>query len=392
MNYQIKQLLGKWQGRIGVVPTIYRLSTFGVAAALILFFRGPYYSVIPPVAVVIAVGIYTVVKALYPFGWYTGDILSRTVLGSDSVICICLVMATGGLYSPFIFYSLAPVLTAALLADRKSTVIVAGLAIASVIVSHQANPLPPPLPSAGLRALSLYGTAACLTAFFPFLINANLRRRLQLEHMLQEGQRLSREIHDGAAQTLSSIRWQAQLLRRRLAEMGVDLDEARQLETLAEKGYEDARESMERLRTYTGNGSFLPHLKDYLQHLSQDSDIDFRLDVEADKLQLTAPVQLELLRICQEALTNVRKHSQAHRVEVKVKPAGDGLEVSIVDDGCGFDAIAYYRNGAGAERHGLAVMRERAQSLGGNLVVLSQPGSGTEVKLSVPVRKRRWHR
>lgn len=392
MSYQEHQLQSRWEGYIGIVPPAYRGLAFAIATAQIFLFPAAYQSLIPPLVIVIAVGVYTVVKALYPFRWYGGDILSHAVLWADTAICIFLLLSTGGLQSPFLLYSLAPVLTAALLADRKLTLSIAGLSIAGVLATHLAKPLPPPAAPLELGPFFLYAIAVSLTAILPYLINANLRQRFRFQDVLQERQRLSREIHDGTAQSLSALCWQVQLLRRRLAEMGMDLDEARELETLADKSSQDIRESLELLRTYTGNGSFFPHLQDYLKHLRQDTDIDFHLDIDAGELQLTAPVQLELLRICQEALTNIRKHSQAHNVEIRVRPAGNGLEVSIVDDGCGFDAIAYYQDGAEAKGHGLAVMRERAQSVGGNLVVLSQPGSGTEVKLSVPVRERRWRR
>ena len=392
MNYQEHRLQSRWEGYIGIVPSAYRGLAFATAAAQIFLFPTAYQSMIPPLVIVSTIGVYTLIKALYPFRWYGGDILSHTVLGADTAICIFLLLSTGGLESPFLAYSLAPVLTAALLANRKLTLSIAGLSIAGMVASHLTNPLLLLPPSFEMGAFLLYFMAVCLTAILPFLTNANLRQRTRSQDVLQERRRLSREIHDGVAQTLASLRWQAQLLRRRLAEKGMDLEEARQLEALAEKSSQDVRESLELLRTYTGNGSFLPHLKKYLKHLSQDTDIDFRLDIEDGELHLEASVELELLRICQEALANMRKHSQAHRAEVKVKSVDDSLEMSIADDGCGFDAIAYYQDGAEAKGHGLAVMRERARSVGGKLIVLSQPGLGTEVKLSIPVRQGRWQR
>jgi len=82
----------------------------------------------------------------------------------------------------------------------------------------------------------------------------------QYEDIIQERQRLSREIHDGVAQTLSALRWQAQLLTRRLRAMGIELEEIKQLEVLTEKARMDTRESIELLRSYTDSG-FMPNLK-----------------------------------------------------------------------------------------------------------------------------------
>ncbi len=223
-----------WQGYVGIVPAVYRGFAFAIGVAQIFLFPTAYQSVIPAILVVSAVGTYTLLKAFYPLRWYAGDILSHTVLGADIAICLFLVLSTGGLHSPFLAYSLVPVLTAALVADRKLTLGIAALFLAGVGFGHLANPLitPPPFE---LGPFFLYGMAVSLTAILPYLINANLRQRLHSQDVLQERQRLSHEIHDGSAQTLAGLRWLAQVIRRRLAERGIDLDEVRQLENLAEK-------------------------------------------------------------------------------------------------------------------------------------------------------------
>ena len=385
MSHQEHQLPSRWRGYIAVVPSAYRLLAFAIATAQIFLFPSIYQSIIPPLALVTGVGIYSLVKALHPSRWHQASILGYSLLGADIAVCIFLVMVTGGLYSPFLLYTLAPVLTAALLLGSRVTFGIAGLSVVYVIGGHLGNPFfATQLSLPELSYFLIYMIAICLTAILPYLINVNLRQRLQSQDILRERQRLSREIHDGTAQTMSALRWQVQLLRRHLTEKGIDLDETRQLEALAEKAHHDTRESLELLRNYTGNGSFFPYLKDYLKHLSQDSDIDFRLDIETDELHLEAPVELELLRVCQEAVINIRKHSRAHSAQVKVKTVNNHLEVTIADDGCGFDALALYHDGVEAKGHGLAVMRERAESVGGRLRVLSMPGQGTEVQVEVP--------
>ena len=389
MNCQREQMGGKWQGYIGVVPTAYRFLAFAIATAQILLFPQPI-TLIPPLILVTSVGIYTLLKALHPFRWYQAGILGYSLLGVDIAVCIFLVMSTGGLYSPFLLYTLAPVLTAALLLDGKVTSCIGGLTVVYVIGSHLVNPFfVTRLSLSELSYFLVYIIAVCLAAALPYLINVNLRQQLQSHDILQERQRLSREIHDGVVQTVSALRWQVQLLSRRLAEKGIELGEVRELAKLAAKAHHDTRESLELLRNYTGDGSFLPHLKGYLKHLRQDTDLDFRLSIETSELHLEAPVELELLRICQEALTNIRNHSGAHNVQVKVKPVNNSLEVSITDDGCGFDAIAYYQDGTEAKGHGLAVMRERAESIGGRFRVLSMPGHGTEIQVEVPANFHR---
>lgn len=307
------------------------------------------------------------------------------MLAVDLVMCIFLVASTGGLYSPFLLYTLAPVLTAALVCDGKVTFIIAGLSAAYVLGSHLGAPSSlTQSPVLEMSYFLVYVIAVCLAAALPYLTNVNLRQRLQFDDILQERQRLSREIHDGTVQTLSVLRWQVQLLRRRLAQAGIKEDEAKQLEKLAEKAQRDARESLEFLRNYSDKGSFLSHLKDCLQRLKQDANIGFHLDAEPGELHLEALVKLELQHICQEALTNVRRHSGARNVNVKVWLVNSHLEVSIADDGRGFDALGYHGNGHRAMGYGLEVMQERAESVGGRFRVLSVPGQGTEVKVEVP--------
>jgi signal transduction histidine kinase len=380
----------KWQKGIGIVPSAYRGLAFAMATAQIFLCPVARYSVIPPLFLVTGAGIYSLLKILRPFPCHEKGVITLGILGADLAVCIFLVLSTGGLYSPFLLYTLAPVLTAALLLDRRITFGITVLSAAYVIGAHLANPFfPTRLSLPELSYFLVYIIAVFLAASLPYLINVNLRQRLQSDSMLWERQRLSREIHDGAAQTISGLRWQIQLVHRRLIEMGVNLDEVSELVGLATKAHQDTRECLELLRNYTGDGSFLPHLKAYLQHLNQTTHIDFRLDVETREFHLEAPVELELLRICQEALTNIRKHSGARNAQVKLRQANNHLEVSIADDGCGFDVVAYYHDGAEAKGHGLAVMRERTESIGGRFWVLSMPAQGTEVQVEVPCAPHR---
>jgi len=390
MSCQERQLQSRWQGYIRVVLPAYRILAFAIAAAQIFVIASARYSLIPPLILVTGVGIYTLVKVLHPLRWHQTGILGYSILGADIAVCIFLVISTGGLYSPFLLYTLAPVLTAALLLEAKVTLGIAGLSGVYVIGSHVGNPFfPTQLSLAELGYFLTYIIAVCLAAFLPYLINVNLRQHLQSEDILQERRRLSREIHDGSAQTLAVLCWQVELLRRRLAGMNIDLAEVRELGKLAEKARQDTREGLKLLRNYTGDGRFLPRLRDYLEHLKQNTDIDFSLGVKSAELHLEAPVELELLRICQEALTNIRKHAGARNVQIKLKQEGSHFEVSIADDGCGFDAIDYYRDGVEAKGHGLAVMQERAESIGGRFRVLSMPGQGTEIQVEVPANLHR---
>jgi signal transduction histidine kinase len=392
VNHHRDQILSRWQGRISLVPSAYRWLAFGIASAQILLFPSAYYSLTPPVYLIIAVGVYTLLKTLRPLRWQERNSVTLILLSLDLLVCFFLVLTTAGLYSPFLLYTLAPVLMSALLLDRSVTFTITAISGAYVIGAHLFNPFfPTELFLPELSYYLAYIIAVSLAAALPYLINVNLRQRLQYEDIIQERQRLSRDIHDGIAQTLSALRWQAQLLTRRLRAMGIELEEIKQLEMLTEKARLDTRESIELLRSYNGGG-FMPNLRVYLKQLGQENNLSFNVDSVDNELRLGAPAELELMRICQEALSNVRKHSGAHHVDIKVKSVDNHFEVSIADDGCGFDSMAYYQGGMQTGGHGLAVMRERAESIGGKLRVLSLPGKGTEVQVEVPANNQtgRW--
>jgi len=96
-------------------------------------------------------------------------------------------------------------------------------------------------------------------------------------------------------------------------------------------------------------------------------------------------VEVQLLRILQEALTNVRKHANAHCVRIAFGSEDGWASVTIQDDGRGFDTKV---SSTGIEEHiGLRVMRERAEEIGGNLNLKSAQGQGTEIVVRVPVKK-----
>jgi signal transduction histidine kinase len=95
-------------------------------------------------------------------------------------------------------------------------------------------------------------------------------------------------------------------------------------------------------------------------------------------------VELQLIRIVQEALTNVRKHARATAVKIDIVRENGRVCASIADDGIGFDPAI--RTRSDFPRFGLATMRERAESAGGDLTIESAPGSGTTVTFKVPER------
>ncbi|MFC2068063.1 sensor histidine kinase [Chloroflexota bacterium] len=383
MTFQQFWISSKWLNQTRFLPSIYRTLALGIAVGQTFLFSAVSYAFLAPYILVVLVGLYTLFKVLHPIRWYQRIKLGYSILILDILVCIFLVLLTGGFRSPFLLYTIAPVLTAALLNNGKLTAIIAGISVLYVFGSHLGNPFfITQLSLVELSYFLIYIIAIALAATLPFLINVNLRQRLQSESILRERQRLSHEIHDGIAQSIVGLNWQVQLVKRQLEAMGINLDEVTKLKMLTTKVQQDARESLDILRSYNGKGTILTYLDKTLRQLGQDTMIKYSLDVESKEFQIDAPVELELVRVCQEALANVKKHSKAHAIQVKLKRINNHLMISIADDGCGFDMSNIPANG---HSHGLEVMRERTESVGGKFQAISSPEQGTEIQVEVPI-------
>ncbi len=215
--------------------------------------------------------------------------------------------------------------------------------------------------------------------------NVQLYSRLRQMAVLEERYRLSREMHDGLAQTLGYLGMQTERLEGLLAEGREERlkREFTELRRVIAEAYLDVREAIDGLRLDVEQPGGLAealrvHLSDFARRTGLTVD-DAGIE---DPGELPPEVALYLLRIAQEALTNVRRHSQASHVSVRLARQNGHLELTVADDGAGFDPGLP----EGRHRVGLASMRERARSLGGQLTLATGPGQGTRVTVRVPLR------
>jgi signal transduction histidine kinase len=201
--------------------------------------------------------------------------------------------------------------------------------------------------------------------------------------ILQERARLAREIHDGLAQTLAFLKIEIGRAESMLSHNKPDQaasilkDSSR---TLGD-AYLDAREAIENLRRVPDN-----RLDGWLKQVAEDFESISGLPVEV-KIDIVwefpVQVQAQMIRIVQEALTNVRKHAQASHVKLTARELETELLLEVADDGRGFDPT----NSIAAARFGLRGMRERAESVGADFQIASCPEKGgTTVQLRVPLR------
>jgi signal transduction histidine kinase len=203
--------------------------------------------------------------------------------------------------------------------------------------------------------------------------------------VMQERERLSRELHDGAAQLVAHLLLRLDTIKElvqanRPEEAGAELE---QLRGVADEIYEDIGESITGLRANVTEQGLVCALRDYMDQFEERHRISTSLQADSTADHLSPPAALQLFRFIQEALTNVRKHAAAKEVTVTLIADGSRqLKVIVADDGQGFTP-GVQKNGK-ARPLGLTGMRERIEALGGAFRVDSQPGLGTQVIATIP--------
>jgi signal transduction histidine kinase len=195
----------------------------------------------------------------------------------------------------------------------------------------------------------------------------------------RERTRLARDLHDTIAQELSTI---VMLARTDPAAVGDPRpDRTAQIEQLAQHSLTELRRIVAALAPAELDESALAGaLGRMLDALHEDIGIEVRLDVDPDLPALTTPTEVALLRVAQSALANVRQHSAARRVAVRLTADDTSVRLCVEDDGMGFDPAVRPSDAS----YGLAAMRSRLREAGGELTVRSAPGDGTTIEASLP--------
>ncbi|HEX7587561.1 MAG TPA: GAF domain-containing sensor histidine kinase, partial [Anaerolineae bacterium] len=223
------------------------------------------------------------------------------------------------------------------------------------------------------------------------VLNALRFQQARSQATLDERDRLAREMHDSLAQALGYLKLKAAMADELLS--GGDIDQAqvnlREVKAIAGETYFDVREAIFGLRNNSSHGlAFLPGLEEYLAKYRQHYGLDVRLTVGEDCRPDFAPeVELQVTRIIQEALTNVRKHAECKEATVHFERVDHHFHISVEDAGAGFNSPEVQNEGW--RYLGLHIMQERAQGIGAQLQIDSKPGRGTRVVISVPFEKER---
>jgi signal transduction histidine kinase len=226
------------------------------------------------------------------------------------------------------------------------------------------------------------------------LAQVQAMERLWVQATLQEREQLANELHDGLAQSLSFLNLQAQTVQVHLQGGREEVAQAAlaRLTEAAGQIQDDTRELIGNLLVVIRPvENFCHTLRQVLANFEQLTGMPVRLDIEGDTTaeacydpaRLPPRMAIQLVRITQEALANIRKHAREARLAcVELKISDQCVSLIIADDGAGFDPKTLSPEG---KHFGLQVMRQRAASVGGRVEIWSVPGQGTRITVRVPL-------
>lgn len=205
--------------------------------------------------------------------------------------------------------------------------------------------------------------------------------------VIEEKERIGRDMHDNLGQVLGFINLQAQGIRQELINLGIDVVTAKldRLVDVTQQAHTEIREYIQEIRNTTLiEKDFIMNIRNNIQSFGDQTGIAIQLEIpEEFVVEVLEPnCWLQILNIVKEGLNNIQKHADAKHVKIQIVLSSDELYLSIVDDGKGFDLLNY---GNGYEtKFGLNIMQERAHEIGGQLKIKSAMGKGCKIILRIP--------
>lgn len=206
-----------------------------------------------------------------------------------------------------------------------------------------------------------------------------------IEAQEEEKHRLARDIHDGPAQAMANI-----LVKAEICERLMDIDkekfkvELNNLKELIRATLKDIRKTIYDLRPMSLDDlGLIPTLQRYVQKFTEFTGIDVDFKIFGQVVSLNSSIQIAVFRIVQEALSNISKHSQATEVRIIVEFTQKRFNLTIVDNGIGFNYDETYKSDTSFGGYGLVNMRERVELLGGRLSIKSEIGKGTKISFYI---------
>jgi signal transduction histidine kinase len=321
--------------------------------------------------------------------------LATTVL--DVVGIALIVISTGGTRTPFFFYYSFPVITASVRWGIKGSIptALAGVAIyAAIRITRAAEAMAEPIEIDTIIVRSLYLVLlACVFGYLSEFEKKQNQRLIALSRTateaaaMQERRRIVYELHDGILQSLATLLLRLENCRINPPGSQKDLaDEIASMQELTHGSMKQIRDFLSGKDTQPfAAGTLIERLRDEMKFFHSGLGLEVILESEPEEPELPHNVEREIYYVIREGLTNVTRHSHASKVELHLKQSAEGFAGILSDNGVGFEQSSG-RFGYGV---GLTAMEDRIRKLGGELVVKSTPGSGTNVSFSVPLLEPR---
>ncbi len=224
----------------------------------------------------------------------------------------------------------------------------------------------------------------------PAIYNVYLLRRLRLRAGAVERARVARELHDGAVQSLIAMEMQVDVVRRQSAgESERVSSELARIQGLLREEVLKLRELMQEMKSIDVDARKLtPFLTDSVERFQRETGISARFLADLKLNNMSPRVCREIVRIVQEALVNVRKHSKARQVLIRLMSTDRGWKLTVEDDGRGFDFDGRLSHAQLDDAHkGPVVIKERVRLIDGELTIESNPGQGSRLEITVPQQR-----
>ncbi len=220
----------------------------------------------------------------------------------------------------------------------------------------------------------------------PAIYNVYLLHRLRRRASAVERARVARELHDGAVQSLIAVEMQVDVVRRQAEADRPIGGELGRIQSLLREEVLKLRELMQQMKAIDVDAQrLLGVLNDTVERFQRETGISARFVTDIEDLDMPQRVCRELLRIVQEGLVNVRKHSGARHVLVRLGSNPERWNLVVEDDGKGFPFAGRFKQEEMEEMgKGPMIIKERVRLLAGELTVESNPGQGTRLEVIVP--------
>jgi signal transduction histidine kinase len=230
-----------------------------------------------------------------------------------------------------------------------------------------------------------------LDQILPAVFNVYLSRRLHARATAMERTRVARELHDGSIQSLISLGMQIDIMRKNTNGIAPQLaEDLERIQGLVRQEVLNLRALMTNLQTVeVGSAELVEFVAHLVEQWKRETGIEASFFSQADEILLPPRTCKEIARIIQEALTNIRKHSGARLVSVRMLSSEEGLNLTIEDDGRGFGfAGRLDEHELQRARKGPAILGERVRAIGGSLAIDSSHGARLEITIPYVVKVR----